>query len=341
MESTLGMFIGIAVGALVMWLVLRFRSSFNPPALVPPADTALLEDLRHRIDDLSSRRGEDHGAIIQFLRTLMDQQQEAGRENSRLIQWLRSAPARGKWGELQLLRVVELSGLDEHCDFDEQPTIQTESTSLRPDLIVNLPNALRIAVDSKVPLDGFLEAAEATGEKERSEALTRYARAVESRVAELGRKDYWRHLDRSPDFSVLFLPGESFLQPALEKNPKLMETAIRQRVMIATPMTLIALLRSVFMGWKDAHLSEEAKEIAGLAAELHSRLEKMLSHVAALGKALDAAVKRFNDMCGSFKLRVMPAMKDLRKAGVPGGEPEIAELHRRPRTDLPAAKENQ
>jgi DNA recombination protein RmuC len=222
---------------------------------------------------------------------------------------------RGRWGEIQLRRVAELAGMIENCDFTEQTSVRTSDGTLRPDMIVNLPSNRTIVIDAKTPLDAFISAVESQDDGQRSEHFERHANQMESKVRELSAKQYSAQFSQSPDFVVLFIPGESFLQAAVQLRPRMIEDAMEKNVIIATPSTLIALLKAVAMGWREQRLAENAQKISELGRELHSRLGTAFSHVGNLGKAVGSTVSHFNKLVGSLETSVLPQARRFLELG--------------------------
>ena len=231
------------------------------------------------------------------------------RETRNLVTALRRPDVRGRWGEMTLKRLVELSGMSAHADFTEQHHQLTESGAIRPDMIVHMPERRDIVVDVKTPLDAYLAAVEAQTEDDRGRELKRHAQVVSARVRELASKQYWAQFEHSPDFVVLFLPGDQFLSAALQENPDLIDESLRQNVMLATPTSLVALLKTVALGWKQAALAENAAEIRKLGEDMYKRLGVFGDHLAKLGKSLGASVDSFNKAVGSLEQQVMPAAR--------------------------------
>lgn len=276
-----------------------------------------LEKTERQIREIEKERREAYGALGEHLRAMLESHQALQAETRRLVQALRRPEVRGQWGELTLRRLVELAGMQSHCDFEEQPTVAGEEGRLRPDLVVRLPEGRRIVVDAKTPLDAYLEAVEATEEGARRAALLRHARKVRERVGELASKRYWARFDGSLDFVVLFIPGDQFLAAALEQDPRLLEDALAERVMLATPTSLVALLRAVAYGWRQQALADNAETVRDLGRELHERLATMLAHFDRLGSALNRTVEAYNSALGSLERRVLPGARRFTELGVP------------------------
>ncbi len=285
-----------------------------------------LEKVDAKISDIEKTRADAYGSLTAQVRNLFDGQNELRRETSNLVRALRTPGVRGRWGEVQLRRVVELSGMVAHCDFDEQSSVDTEEGRKRPDMIVNLPGGKTIVVDAKAVVAAYLDAVEATDDAARAAHLQRHARQVKERVDELGRKAYWEQFKHAPEFVVLFLPGEMFFSAALENDPGLIESASERRVVLATPTTLIALLKAVFYGWRQQNLAQNAQEISALGRELYDRLAVMGGHFETLGKNLNQAVTSFNKAVASIETRVFPAARKFKDLQAAGASAEIAPL---------------
>lgn len=238
------------------------------------------------------------------------------RETRNLVTALRRPDVRGQWGEITLRRLVELSGMTLHVDFSEQQHQKTEVGSVRPDMVVHMPEQRDIVVDVKTPLDAYLSAAEAEDDAQRNTQLKRHAQIVGARIRELASKQYWSQFERSPDFVVLFLPGDQFLSAALQENPGLIDEALRQNVMLATPTSLVALLKAVAYGWKQTSLADNAAEIRRLGEDLYKRLAVFGEHLGKVGKSLGSSVESYNKAVGSLEQQVLPAARRFPELGL-------------------------
>jgi DNA recombination protein RmuC len=274
---------------------------------------------------MERERGTAYGELRQQMIGISATQERLRDATGSLVAALKAPAVRGRWGEMQLRRVVELAGMLEHCDFDEQTTIAGVDGRLRPDMIIHLPGGRRIVVDAKAPLGAYLEAREATDDEARAAKYRQHAAQVRSHMQKLGAKSYWDALDAAPDMVVMFLPGEPLYSVALEQMPDLMEEGQAQRVLVATPMTLIALLRTASFGWREERLAENAQRISDEGRRLHERIATVAEHFADLGNALNQAVKHFNKSLRSFEQRVVVSARRLEELDA-RGKKEIASL---------------
>jgi DNA recombination protein RmuC len=276
---------------------------------------------------LDQERRESRGRLEAQLRTLAETGEKLRTETGALVTALRKPNARGQWGQMQLRNVVELSGMVEHCDFLEQQALGgTDGGSLRPDLIVRVPGGKHVIVDAKAPLQGVLDAYEARDEAERERFLADHARLLRKHVRQLADKQYWAGLDSAPDFVVMFLPGEHLYGAALEADPTLIEDAMSRRVLIATPTTLVAMLRAVAYGWQQERVAESAQAVSELGRELHGRLVKLSELLSTLGTRLNSAVRAYNDTIGSYEARILPGARKFADHGAAAGGRELPEL---------------
>ncbi len=280
-----------------------------------------LDKVDLKINELERARTGAYESLNAQVRTLVDSQNLLRSETSNLSRALRSPNVRGRWGEIQLRRVVEIAGMLEHCDFHEQETAGNAEGKVRPDLIVRLAGGKSIVVDAKAPLAAYLEAIEASEENVRQVKLHAHASQLRAHIESLTKKAYWAQFQPAPEFVVLFLPGETFFSAALERDPALIEYGADRHVILATPTTLIALLRAVFYGWRQERLARNAKEISDLGQELFKRLADVGGHLDRLGKSLNGSVESFNRAVGSLESRVLVTARkfkelDAAQAGV-------------------------
>jgi DNA recombination protein RmuC len=274
-------------------------------------DQKLAESERARIET---------GAALGSLITQIGQGQDQLRgATQNLVRALRTPSVRGRWGEIQLKRVVEMAGMLAHCDFDEQPSLLAEHGRQRPDLVIKLPGGKTIVVDAKVPLEAYLDATDAQDEAVRDGRMVHHARQVRDHMSKLGAKSYWEQVQPSPEFAVMFLPGESFFQAALQHDPELIDYGVRCQVFPASPITLIALLQVVAQGWRHERLAQNAEEIQDLGKELYARVSKMTDYLDTLRTRLDGTVKAFNDVVGSYETRVLVSARKFKELGATSG----------------------
>ncbi len=292
-----------------------------------------LEKVDLKILELEKTRIRADENLHQHVRALVDAQKDLRTETANLVTALRAPQARGMWGEMQLKRVVEMAGMLEHCDFYKQESVMTETGRLRPDMIVKLPGAKNIVVDAKTPLIAFLEAIQEQNPDAKKMKFAEHARHVRKHLEQLSKKSYWDQFQPAPEFVVLFLPSESFFSAALESDASLIEAGVSQNVIIATPTTLIALLRAVAFGWRQERLAENARAIGALGKELYKRLGDLTVHFGRVGKNLESAVDAYNSAVGTLESRVLVSgrkFRDLDSAGMPE-LPELPPLDRQPR----------
>jgi DNA recombination protein RmuC len=292
--------------------------------LVEPIRAAL-QKTEAQVESLERERRDAFSTLRTQIETLANGQTLLQRETRNLVTALRRPEVRGRWGELTLRRLVELAGMSEHCDFTEQLNVTSDEGSLRPDLVVHMPESRNLVVDVKAPLDAYLEALEAMTDESRQLALKRHGQQVETRVRQLSSKSYWTQFEHSPEFVVMFLPGDQFLSAALAERPDLLETALKQNVILATPSTLIALLKTVAYGWRQAAVAENAALIRGLGQELYKRLGNFTAHLGKVGQRLGAAIEAYNSAVGSLERQVMPQARRFPELGVTPDAP-LAQL---------------
>lgn len=304
------------------------RAERDLGGVVEPLKTALAEQQR-RVEELERERQRAYGSIEQMLQRMTLDQQSLQSETARLVKSLRQPQVRGRWGEIQLRQVVELAGMSHLCDFIEQASITTdEGARQRPDLQVRLPNQRVIVVDAKVPLSAYLDALECDCDEQRATLLKQHARQIHEHVVEMGRRDYQRTIDGAYDFLVLFIPGEVFYRAAMEHDSELLEFAFKRNVIIATPSTLIALLKAVALGWREARLAEDARKVKDEGEKLYKALGTLAKHVSGLGAALGRSVDSYNSVIGTMERSLfLPAQRlhDLEVATTPIDVPEPVE----------------
>jgi DNA recombination protein RmuC len=283
--------------------------------LVAPIREALQRTER-QIAEIEKERNQAFGSIRGLLEAMSRSQETLNSETRNLVTALRRPEVRGQWGEMTLRRLVELAGMVEHCDFTEQQQFRSADGALRPDMIVHLAEGRQLVVDVKTPLDAYLAAVEAPDDASREAALQRHARKVRERVRELAAKAYWAQFERSPEFVILFIPGDQFLSAALARDPGLLDEALNQHVILATPTSFVALLKAVAYGWRQVALAENAKQIRDLAAELYRRLATFTGHLARVGRSLTGSVDAYNSAVGSLERQVLPAARRFNELGV-------------------------
>lgn len=283
--------------------------------LVKPIRDAL-EKTEKQVERMESGRQQAHGALTKHLETMAESHRLLQSETRNLVQALRRPEVRGQWGELTLKRLAELAGMVEHCDFQEQASAQTDNGQQRPDMIVRMPDKREIIVDAKTPLDAYLSAVEAVSDEERKTRLQQHARNVRARIKELSSKSYWQQFRHSPDFVVLFIPGDQFLSAALDVDHTLIEDALSQNVILATPTSFVALLRAIAYGWRQEVLAENAEVIREVGQDLYGRLATFAEHLSRLGRSLDSSVSAYNKAISSYDSRILPGAKKFTELGV-------------------------
>ena len=306
----------------------------------PLADS--LKAFGEHVRGLETTRQRAYTSLEEQIKGLAAAQGQLQKETANLVTALRKPQVRGRWGEMTLKRVAELAGMAEHCDFTEQVTSQTEGGRIRPDMIVRLPGEREIVIDAKVSLEAYLDAVAAETEESRAGHLARHAAQMRTHLNQLAAKGYWEQFERAPEFVVMFIPGESFFAAAIESDHDLVEDGLQKGVVLATPTTLMALLRAVAFGWRQESVARNAQEISDLGRELYERMRVLAGHLGKIGKGLDGATSAYNSAVGSLESRVLPAARRFKDLGAATGEeiPELEPLKNDPRA-LAAPADNE
>ncbi|MBP7056845.1 MAG: DNA recombination protein RmuC [Candidatus Omnitrophica bacterium] len=299
--------------------------------IIKPLENALSK-YEAQIGEMEKSRIAAYSSLENQIRTLISSEAQLQKETGNLVSALRRPEVRGRWGEVTLRRVVELAGLSEHCDYTEQVSVETEDGRLRPDMIVHLPNDREIVIDSKVSLDAYLDAVACQDPARRSEMISKHAQQVRRHMKMLSEKNYWEQFPKAPEFVVMFMPGESFLAAALDIDNALIEQGMESKVIIATPTTLIALLRAIAFGWRQENIAKNAQKIAALGKEIYDRFGPFIEHMNRLGLGLAQSVNSFNKMATSLERRVMVSVRRFKELGASGDKdlPEIEEVEEIP-----------
>ena len=283
--------------------------------LVKPIRDALQQSQK-QISELEKSRSEAYGSITSHLESMQSSQKSLAQETQNLVNALRRPEVRGRWGEMTLKRLVELSGMVEHCDFQEQVHTATGDKVIRPDMIIHMPNQREVVVDVKTPLDAYIDAIEAKDDAQRDLGLKRHTQNMRKHIQDLSRKSYWDQFPQSPEFVILFVPGDQFLSAALNEDPNLIDSALSQKIVLATPTSFLALLKVVAHGWQQLALADNAEEIRKLAVDLYGRLGTFVSHLNKVGKQLNSSVDNYNKAVGSLERNVLPGARKFVELGI-------------------------
>ena len=292
-----------------------------------------LKTFSERVNKIEERRIESEGSIKKELQKLSEMHLRLDQSTSSLVQALRAPQVRGQWGEMHLRRTVEMAGMINYCDFEEQSSVETdEGQRQRPDMLIRLPNERRVVVDSKVPIAAYLDALETDSSEVQSERMKAHARHLRTHIKDLSTKAYWSQFDNAPEFVVLFIPNEAIFSAALEEDPSLIELGVENKVILATPTTLIALLKAVAYGWQQEAITREAKEIAALGREIYDRLSVVIGHFVKLGKSIDQSVGNYNKAMNSVDSRLMVTARKFESLESASTEklPEVNQIEKRP-----------
>jgi DNA recombination protein RmuC len=302
-----------------------------------------LRRYEQQVTALEQKRASDYGSLDNQIKSLFTANQQLQKETGNLVTALRRPEVKGRWGEVTLRRVVELSGMSEYCDFTEQVSVATDDGRLRPDMVVHLPAKREIVVDSKVSLDAYIDATTITDEDQKKNLINKHAQHVRNHMKALTNKKYWDQFEQTPEFVVMFIPGESFLSAALSVDTTLIEDGMENRVIIATPTTLIALLRAVAFGWRQEQIAKHAQEIANIGKEIYDRFEPFLGHINKTGNYMSQATVSFNKMIMSLERRVLVSVRKFKELGATGDKelPEVQPIEQIPMKTQPKDDEQE
>lgn len=313
-----GLVAAFVAGGAVVWLIFRRSNAMNDSVADGVRDS--LKEMEDKLASFELARATSHAGLKEQIQALAASELRLQKETSRLASALKSPGVRGRWGEMQLKRVVELAGMSEHCDFSEQSGIENEGRRMRPDMMIHLPNGRSLVVDAKTPLTAYLEASDATEDAARAAKMKEHAAQVRAQIVRLSAKSYWEQFSDVPEFVVLFLPGESFFSAALMEEPELLEYGADRKVILATPTTLIALMKAVAYGWRQHNAAERAEEIRELGSDLYEKMRALSNDLAVVGNQLERAVHAYNRAVGAWETKVTPGARRMHLLGAGGAE---------------------